>query len=96
MFEHMKNYQALIKKISSWLKGPESLLFIHIFCHRTAVDLETVRYLLRKLTRLENFSASGVPVMVRKGVRRFSELPPPVCSRVSLGGMVFVCTERRR
>ncbi|KAE9403851.1 S-adenosyl-L-methionine-dependent methyltransferase [Gymnopus androsaceus JB14] len=35
MFEHMKNYQALLKKISSWLKGSESLLFIHIFCHST-------------------------------------------------------------
>ncbi|CAA7261845.1 unnamed protein product [Cyclocybe aegerita] len=52
MFEHMKNYHALLKKVSSWLRprsakavlGPseetqneadESLLFIHIFCHRT-------------------------------------------------------------
>lgn len=45
MFEHMKNYQALFKKVSTWLRpnsrepsvGEEddSLLFIHIFCHRT-------------------------------------------------------------
>ncbi|KAJ3837618.1 S-adenosyl-L-methionine-dependent methyltransferase [Lentinula raphanica] len=35
MFEHMKNYQILLKKVSTWLKTPESLLFIHIFCHRT-------------------------------------------------------------
>jgi cyclopropane fatty-acyl-phospholipid synthase-like methyltransferase len=35
MFEHMKNYQVLLKKVSSWLKNDESLLFIHIFCHRT-------------------------------------------------------------
>ncbi|KAJ8488884.1 hypothetical protein ONZ45_g13781 [Pleurotus djamor] len=40
MFEHMKNYQALFKKVSTWLQphgdsNDESLLFIHIFCHRT-------------------------------------------------------------
>mmetsp|Transcript_21896 Transcript_21896/g.36262 ORF Transcript_21896/g.36262 Transcript_21896/m.36262 type:complete len:355 (-) Transcript_21896:379-1443(-) len=32
MFEHMKNYEQLLKRISSWLK-PEGLLFIHIFTH---------------------------------------------------------------
>ncbi|KAF9064754.1 S-adenosyl-L-methionine-dependent methyltransferase [Rhodocollybia butyracea] len=36
MFEHMKNYQILFKKVSTWLKSNDSLLFIHIFCHRTA------------------------------------------------------------
>ncbi|SOV05535.1 related to N-methyltransferase [Ustilago sp. UG-2017a] len=36
MFEHMKNYSQLFRKVSSWLKdGGESRLFIHIFCHRT-------------------------------------------------------------
>ncbi|EPQ28129.1 uncharacterized protein PFL1_04456 [Pseudozyma flocculosa PF-1] len=43
MFEHMKNYAHLFHKVSRWLKpdaaapSPEdpSLLFIHIFCHRT-------------------------------------------------------------
>ncbi|KAJ3881160.1 S-adenosyl-L-methionine-dependent methyltransferase [Lentinula edodes] len=34
MFEHMKNYQVLLQKISTWLKFTDSLLFIHIFCHR--------------------------------------------------------------
>lgn len=34
MFEHMKNYEKLLKKISSWLK-PEGLLFIHIFLHKS-------------------------------------------------------------
>ncbi|KAJ4475629.1 S-adenosyl-L-methionine-dependent methyltransferase [Lentinula aciculospora] len=39
MFEHMKNYQVLIKKVSTWLRfnvdtHSESLLFLHIFCHR--------------------------------------------------------------
>ncbi|SCV71705.1 BQ2448_3293 [Microbotryum intermedium] len=40
MFEHMKNYEHLLKKVSSWLKPNaeaktgEALLFVHIFCHR--------------------------------------------------------------
>lgn len=34
MFEHMHNYNALLKRIASWLK-PDGNLFVHIFCHRT-------------------------------------------------------------
>jgi len=30
----MKNYEKLLKNISSWLK-PEGLLFIHIFLHKS-------------------------------------------------------------
>lgn len=33
MFEHMKNYQVLMKKVSSWLV-PGGKLFVHIFTHR--------------------------------------------------------------
>ncbi|OIS95929.1 PREDICTED: (S)-coclaurine N-methyltransferase-like [Nicotiana attenuata] len=33
MFEHMKNYGDLLKKISRWMK-PDSLLFVHYFCHK--------------------------------------------------------------
>jgi cyclopropane-fatty-acyl-phospholipid synthase len=33
MFEHMKNYQALLAKIASWLR-PGGRLFVHIFTHR--------------------------------------------------------------
>ncbi|CAG8767755.1 3142_t:CDS:2, partial [Acaulospora morrowiae] len=32
MFEHLKNYESLLKKLSGWLK-PHGLLFFHIFCH---------------------------------------------------------------
>ena len=35
MFEHMKNYQELLHRISQWLK-PEGKLFVHIFTHRVA------------------------------------------------------------
>ncbi len=33
MFEHMRNYEQLMQRISGWLK-PEGKLFVHIFCHR--------------------------------------------------------------
>ena len=33
MFEHMKNYQALMASIARWLK-PGGLLFVHIFTHQ--------------------------------------------------------------
>lgn len=32
MFEHMKNYAALLEKISRWMKK-DAKLFVHIFCH---------------------------------------------------------------
>lgn len=33
MFEHMRNWQSLLERISNWLQ-PEGKLFIHIFSHR--------------------------------------------------------------
>ena len=33
MFEHMKNYEKLLEKISGWMK-PTGKLFIHIFTHK--------------------------------------------------------------
>ncbi len=33
MFEHVRNYQKLFEKISTWLKN-DGLLWCHIFCHR--------------------------------------------------------------
>jgi cyclopropane-fatty-acyl-phospholipid synthase len=34
MFEHMRNYQHLLGKVSGWLV-PGGKLFVHIFCHRS-------------------------------------------------------------
>jgi cyclopropane-fatty-acyl-phospholipid synthase len=34
MFEHMRNYETLMQRISGWLK-PEGTLFVHIFTHKT-------------------------------------------------------------
>jgi cyclopropane-fatty-acyl-phospholipid synthase len=40
MFEHVKNYQALLSRIASWLK-PDGRLFVHIFSHaRNAYHFE--------------------------------------------------------
>lgn len=33
MFEHMKNYQELLRRVSTWLK-PQGKLFVHIFTHK--------------------------------------------------------------
>jgi cyclopropane-fatty-acyl-phospholipid synthase len=33
MFEHMKNYEVLLERVSSWLK-PGGQLFVHIFVHK--------------------------------------------------------------
>lgn len=33
MFEHMRNYHALLERISEWMR-PGGALFVHIFCHR--------------------------------------------------------------
>jgi len=34
MFEHMRNYQALLAKLTGWL-APGGKLFVHVFAHRT-------------------------------------------------------------
>jgi cyclopropane-fatty-acyl-phospholipid synthase len=34
MFEHMRNYAELFRRISDWLE-PDGRFFMHIFCHRT-------------------------------------------------------------
>jgi cyclopropane-fatty-acyl-phospholipid synthase len=33
MFEHMRNYETLLERISRWLR-PEGTLFVHVFTHR--------------------------------------------------------------
>jgi cyclopropane-fatty-acyl-phospholipid synthase len=33
MFEHVRNYEQLLRRISTWLKA-DGRLFVHIFCHR--------------------------------------------------------------
>jgi cyclopropane-fatty-acyl-phospholipid synthase len=33
MFEHMRNWRELIRRVASWL-APEGQLLVHVFCHR--------------------------------------------------------------
>jgi len=33
MFEHMRNYQQLLRRIADWLR-PDGALFVHVFAHR--------------------------------------------------------------
>lgn len=41
MFEHVRNYESLLSRISGWLK-PDGKLFVHIFCHKVlAYPFET-------------------------------------------------------
>lgn len=35
MFEHMRNYRELLRRVSGWLR-PAGKLFVHVFCHRDA------------------------------------------------------------
>lgn len=35
MFEHVRNWEALLSRIASWL-APRGRVFIHVFCHRQA------------------------------------------------------------
>jgi cyclopropane-fatty-acyl-phospholipid synthase len=41
MFEHVRNYEALLARIAGWLE-PHGALFVHVFCHqRFAYPFET-------------------------------------------------------
>jgi len=41
MFEHVRNYEELLRRIAAWLK-PEGKLMVHVFCHaRFAYPFET-------------------------------------------------------
>jgi cyclopropane-fatty-acyl-phospholipid synthase len=33
MLEHVRNYEALLERVTGWLR-PDGKLFVHIFCHR--------------------------------------------------------------
>jgi cyclopropane-fatty-acyl-phospholipid synthase len=41
MFEHMRNYRELFKRIANWVK-PDGKLFVHVFCHKShSYEFET-------------------------------------------------------
>jgi cyclopropane-fatty-acyl-phospholipid synthase len=57
MFEHIRNYKLLLKKIKNILK-PDGSLFVHIFCHKTATYLYEEKGEKDWMTR--NFFRGGI------------------------------------
>lgn len=52
MFEHMKNYAELMRRISTWLR-PGGALFVHIFCHKSTAYHFEVWHCNRKSSAAE-------------------------------------------
>lgn len=55
MLEHMRNYEALLRKIASWLT-PEGRLFVHVFTHRRFAYPYTTSWMARRF-----FTAGTMP-----------------------------------
>jgi len=53
MFEHMRNWKELLRRISTWL-NPDGQLFVHVFSHRT------LPYLFENTWAAERFFTGGV------------------------------------
>jgi cyclopropane-fatty-acyl-phospholipid synthase len=53
MFEHMRNWKELLRRISGWL-NPDGKLFVHVFSHRT------LPYLFEDTWAAERFFTGGV------------------------------------
>ena len=53
MFEHMRNWKELLRRISTWLE-PEGKLFLHVFSHRT------LPYFFEGTWAAERFFTGGV------------------------------------
>jgi len=53
MFEHMRNWEELLRRVSTWLK-PEGKAFVHVFSHRT------LPYLFESTWAAERFFTAGL------------------------------------
>jgi F-box and leucine-rich repeat protein GRR1 len=54
-----------------------SLERLHLsYCDRLSLD--SIHVLMKKLEHLHHLTATGVPSLKRKGIQRFSDLPPNV------------------
>jgi cyclopropane-fatty-acyl-phospholipid synthase len=53
MFEHMRNWAELLRRVSTWLK-PDGKLFVHVFSHRT------LPYLFQGTWAAERFFTAGL------------------------------------
>ncbi len=55
MLEHMRNYEALLARIASWLR-PDGRLFVHVFAHRRFAYPYTRSWMARRF-----FTAGTMP-----------------------------------
>ena len=53
MFEHMRNWHELLRRVSTWLK-PDGKLFVHVFSHRS------IPYLFQGTWAAERFFTAGL------------------------------------
>ncbi len=53
MFEHMRNWKELLRRVSTWLE-PDGKLFVHVFSHRT------LPYLFQGTWAAERFFTAGL------------------------------------
>ena len=70
MMEHVKNYEALLEKVSRWL-SPTGLFFVHIFTHKTLPFHYTEGWMA------ENFFSGGQVRM--NEFLNFKHVPPLRC-----------------
>lgn len=69
-----------------------NLAHLHVsHCTDDTLDVDVIRLLLRKLVHLEHLSGSGVLAFTRKGIGRFSEPAPQVCTVFQLPRRSILC-----
>ena len=54
MFEHMRNWKELLRRVSTWMTDADSRLFVHVFSHRT------LPYVFESTWAAERFFTAGL------------------------------------
>ncbi|KAJ6850790.1 uncharacterized protein M6B38_114460 [Iris pallida] len=83
MFEHMKNYKELLKKISTWMKQ-DGLLFVHHFCHKVLLTILRTQVLKVGLRETSSVEEQCLLQTFFSISRRCSSSQPLACERDAL------------